>query len=273
MLKGEASREVMHLGPVASTISILKKLDSIYGIMAEREDILAEFYSARQREDDECARWSSRLEDIISKAQQKGLVHFRECDEMLRTMFFKGLRPSLKDICGHIYDTCKCHTFDSLRAAVRKVEMEHQPPTKRLATMKSATSKEQPDDRFHSLEAQIQQLTTEVRGLKDKQYSYKSMPQTRQHYQKGRRNQGYKGGYTQYARTAQSQETEDNETKESHNYRVREPTTCYKCGQVGHVAIGCRVLVNHRRQSLNYNRSTPGDEELTQGEKVPGNRH
>lgn len=42
-LKGEASRVVMHLGPGASTISILKKLDSIYGIVAEREDILAEF--------------------------------------------------------------------------------------------------------------------------------------------------------------------------------------------------------------------------------------
>ena len=88
----------MHLGPGASTISILKKLDSIYGIVAEREDILAEFYSGRQREDEECARCSCRL-DVIRKAQQKGLVHFRECDEMLRTMFFKGLRLSLKDIC------------------------------------------------------------------------------------------------------------------------------------------------------------------------------
>ena len=89
------------------------------------------------------------------------------------------------------------------------------------------------------------------------------MPQTRQPYQKGRRNQGYKGGYKQYARTAQSQETEDDEPNESRNYRVREPLTCYKCGQVGHVAIGCRVLVNHGRQGLNYvvvlamNRTTP----------------
>ena len=67
-LKGDASRVAMHLGSGASTISILKTLDSIYGIVAEREDILAEFYNTRQREDDECARWSCRLEDIISKA-------------------------------------------------------------------------------------------------------------------------------------------------------------------------------------------------------------
>ena len=62
---------------------------------------------------------------------------------------------------------------------------------------------------------------------------------------------------------AQSQKTEDDETKESRNYRVREPPTYYKSGQVGHVVIGCRVLVNHGRQGLNYvvvlavNRTTP----------------
>ena len=62
-----------------------------------------------------------------------------ESEEMLRTMFFKGLRPTLKDICRHLYD--KFRTFDDLRSAVRKVELEHQRPSKekRLATAKSAT--------------------------------------------------------------------------------------------------------------------------------------
>lgn len=38
-LKGDASRVAMHLGSGASTISILKTLDSIYGIVAERENL------------------------------------------------------------------------------------------------------------------------------------------------------------------------------------------------------------------------------------------
>ena len=46
------------LGPRAFTIFILKKLDSIHGIVAEREDILAECYIARQGVDEECARWN-----------------------------------------------------------------------------------------------------------------------------------------------------------------------------------------------------------------------
>ena len=68
----------MQLGPGASIQAIIEKLDSIYGSVHvdEREDILAEFYTTHQKVDEECARWSCRLEDIISKAQQKRLVHW-----------------------------------------------------------------------------------------------------------------------------------------------------------------------------------------------------
>lgn len=270
-LKGEASRVVMHLGPGARISSIIQKLDSIYGTVAEKEDILSEFYSARQREDEECARWSCRLEDILNKAIQKNLIDRSQFEEMLRTMFFKGLRPSLKDICGHLYDKCK--SFDELRTSVRKLEIEHHPQTteKKSATAKAATVKDQSADRFDSIEAKINQLTTEVRSMKEKEYSYTPMPQPyrapRQPYQRGRQERGYRGGYRQYPRFPQPQTTDV--AKEPQSSRVREPPTCYRCGQVGHIAVGCRVLVNHRRQALNYNTSAPGDKGLARGSRVP----
>lgn len=152
--------------------------------------------------------------------------------------------------------------------------MEHQSPIKKSAITKSATPKEEPDDRYQSLEAKINQLTTEIRGMKDRQhsYNYRPMPQARQPYQRGRQNQGYRGGYRPYPRSQQPKDTEDVVT-ELRDSRARDLPTCYKCGQVGHVAIGCIVLVNHRRQGLNFNRSTPADEGLTRGQRVPGNRH
>ena len=64
----------MDLGPGASISIIIRKLDSIYGTMNEKGDIFSEFYSARQKEDEACARWSCRLEDIPSNAVLKGLV-------------------------------------------------------------------------------------------------------------------------------------------------------------------------------------------------------
>lgn len=152
-LKGEASHIIMHLGPGASVSTIIKKLDSIYGTVDEKEDILSEFYSARQKEDEGCAHWSCRLEDILSKAVRKGLVPSGQSEDMLRTMFFKGLRPTLKDISGHLKD--KMLTFDELRSAVRKVEMEHQHTPPRDITKKQATAKvaqiEESSGRFDSL--------------------------------------------------------------------------------------------------------------------------
>lgn len=270
-LKGEASRVVMHLGPGASVTSILKKLDSIYGIVVEREDILAEFYSARQRDDENCAKWSCRLEDIISKAQQKGLIGHHESEEMLRTMLFKGLRPSIKDICGHLYD--KCHTFDELRAAVRKVELEHQPDTKdkKLATVKSATLTDLSAKRFESLEAQIQQMTTEIRGLKTQQYSYNPQmpPQNKQfkpHYKGKNQRRGFKGARGSY----QMPQTEvDDSGAPDSRYQSREEPECYTCGQKGHIAIGCRVRMDHSKAHLNYRKPASGGEGLAGRQKAP----
>lgn len=55
-VKGEAAKVIMRLGVGANVQEILSKLDSIYGNVLEKEDILAEFYSAKQR--DEANSWS-----------------------------------------------------------------------------------------------------------------------------------------------------------------------------------------------------------------------
>ena len=52
-LRGEAGRVAMHLGIEASINQILEKLDSIYGIVDNKEELMAEFYSARQKEDED----------------------------------------------------------------------------------------------------------------------------------------------------------------------------------------------------------------------------
>ena len=60
-LKGEPANVMMRLGPACSIEEILLKFDSIYGNVLGTEDILAEFYSARQKSDEDCAAWSVRL--------------------------------------------------------------------------------------------------------------------------------------------------------------------------------------------------------------------
>uniref|UniRef100_A0A8W8LZ60 Uncharacterized protein n=1 Tax=Magallana gigas TaxID=29159 RepID=A0A8W8LZ60_MAGGI len=143
-----------------------------------------------------------------------------------------GLRPSLKDICGHLYDKCK--SFDELRTSVRKLEIEHHPQTteKKSATAKAAIVKDQSADRFDSIEAKINQLTTEVRSMKEKEYSYTPMPQPyrapRQPYQRGRQERGYRGGYRQYPRFPQPQSTDVAKEPQSSRPVAIEDTTVEK---------------------------------------------
>lgn len=99
-LQGEPATVMMRLGPVDNIDEILQKFDSIhvYGNVLGTEDILEEFYSAKQKDTEDCATWSIRLEDLINRAITKGKVSAIEAKEMLRTMFYKGLRQDLRDI-------------------------------------------------------------------------------------------------------------------------------------------------------------------------------
>ena len=61
----------------------------------------------------------------------------------------------------------------------------------------------------------------------------------------------------------------DIEPGASRYQRPDEEPACYKCGQKGHIAIGCRVRTDHRKAHLNYRKPTSGDKGLAEGQEVP----
>lgn len=259
-LKGEPANILMRLGSIDIIEEILHKFDSIYGNVMEAEDILAEFYSAKQRDDENCAAWSVRLEDLVTKAVRKGKVSPTLTNDMLRTMFYKGLREDLKDISGHLYHNT--YDFDRLRVAIRKIELEHKPVAKpsKHATAKAATCTSTSDtsaDRFSEMQSQLDQLTAQVMQLSQNPQTsqYSQMP--RQSYQRGRR---AFGGY----RTSQSPRMPSaplpaNDENPAPSAVQQDKVICYRCHQEGHIAVGCRVRLDHQKaQHLNFNRSNPG---------------
>ena len=44
-------------------------LDSAYGRADNKEQLFAEFYSTRQRDDENVTTWSNRLQDILGKGE------------------------------------------------------------------------------------------------------------------------------------------------------------------------------------------------------------
>jgi type I site-specific restriction endonuclease len=94
-LTGSAARLVMYQGHDKPIDKILDVLNSVYGTVDNKEQLLAEFYSARQRDDEDVTTWSNRLQD------------YRDMHSILHAMSWRGLRQELKDISGHKHDMIK----------------------------------------------------------------------------------------------------------------------------------------------------------------------
>ena len=120
-LRGDASKVVIRLGVNSSLETLLAKLDGIYGQIEDSGNILATFYSAEQKVGETVAEWGCRLEDLLSKVD--GFKDSStETNSMLRSKFWSGLLPSLKDTSRHKYDVTL--DFDALRTELRKIEAE-----------------------------------------------------------------------------------------------------------------------------------------------------
>ncbi|XP_062566718.1 uncharacterized protein LOC134229024 [Saccostrea cucullata] len=275
-LKGEPANVLMRLGPVSTIEEILQKFDSIYGNVLGTEDILAEFYSARQKSDEDCAAWSVRLEELLNQAVKKGKISPANANDMLRTMFYKGLRQELKDISGHIFQITP--DFDKLRVAIRKIEMDHQPgitvkPKQVIAKSAQSTT----DERFSQIQAQIQQLSTQIQQMAKPQHHN----QPPQYYQYGPRPsfQRGRGNFHQYKRRPQYAEMPTppevmSDPAPATRDQQKGKIVCFRCHQEGHLAIGCRVKLDHQRKQghLNSNRPNPGVEDQARSTGDPVTR-
>ena len=111
------------MGPDGSTSDLLLKLDSTFGIVDNKETVLAHFYSAKQGENEDVAPWSCRLEDLLMDAIDAGQLDQAESNSMLRNMIWTGHLHAQKDVTGHLFDSIS--NFDSLLRSLRRVERDH----------------------------------------------------------------------------------------------------------------------------------------------------
>ena len=81
------------------------------------EDTLAEFYSAKQEKGKDVSAWGCRLEELLDRAMNVGVVGKKDTDEMLRKCFWMGLLPKIKEVSHHKYDTIT--DFDRSQVVVR----------------------------------------------------------------------------------------------------------------------------------------------------------
>ena len=169
-VRGEASNKLRRLGYSATIPEILDKFESCYGNIDSKEHLLAKFYSSKQEEHEDVTKWSSRLEDILASAVERKLVPVDQVNDMLRNMFFQGLKPSLKDICAYKFEQIK--DFDSLRVAIRKIEQDHlkseSQTTHCHSSINQKQSKKEEKSEMIEMKTMIQSLTNTVQQLENK---------------------------------------------------------------------------------------------------------
>ena len=112
----------MRLGTEATLQQLLDKLEGIYGTVELHENVMTEFYSSKQQEVETAAVWGCRLESILDKAVERGQANKEAINEMLRTKFWTGLKPELKDATAHKYEIIT--SYEELLKFVRCVEHE-----------------------------------------------------------------------------------------------------------------------------------------------------
>ncbi|CAC5373223.1 unnamed protein product [Mytilus coruscus] len=238
-LKGNAAVIPMRSGVDATLDDIIDRMDSIFGSVFPVEALLGQFYTARQREDEDVASWGCRLEDILRKATDRGKVKQEDTNSMLTSKFFEGLRPDIKNIGRYKMDSVK--EFDVLLKAFRIIEKEHNlGPKKETTPEKKSTIKPKQqvtieNKQIQQLTARINQLTTEIQAMR------KTSDESNKEQIRWRRRDTYQ----------QPDETILHRPLYHNKRRTpRSEIICWRCKQPGHYAIECTVRLDHSRKTI-----------------------
>lgn len=321
-LRGEASRIAMRLGPNATVRELIAKLDGIYGIVEPGENLLAQFYSAFQKQDEDVAAWGCRLEDIIEKAVEQGQVKREAVAEMLYSKFWMGLKQNLKDATRHNFENI--NDFDKLRVQIRRVEHELmlssglsndvKKKDKKDAQIKMVSAQE--SSSIEELKAMVCSLSKKVDAMQGQKatsatsshdeikpqtlslssdkstgakwgsqkwtadnlagnqgrgkYDFGPGPYSRGTYGRGtygrethgggtwqpNRENGYNFGrgrgmmFQNRGRGSFSRQPSQTNWDRENQPFTQEPQ-CWRCGQMGHIQYGCRVILDHKNKPLN----------------------
>jgi hypothetical protein len=116
-LKGQARNTLLTLPESATPLHIIDKLEGIYGNVYSSDTLLLSFYAEKQMIGQSVADYGMKLESILQKVYDTGILNPKVKNDMLRAKFWSGLRdPALKNATRYKYDIIK--HFDELRKEV-----------------------------------------------------------------------------------------------------------------------------------------------------------
>ena len=121
-LKGKALSLLLTL-PNANPTEIIAKLEGVYGNIYPTEQLIQQFYGAKQNEGESVADYGMRLERLLQTCIDRGDISAVVRNEMLRSKLWSGLTDqSLRNASRYKYDSIE--DFDLLRMELRTIELD-----------------------------------------------------------------------------------------------------------------------------------------------------
>ena len=281
-LRGEAAKAVRRLGVLADIYEILDKFDGLYGLIEDTENLLTDFYNAKQDPEESVTTWGCRLEDLLYRAVEDESISLSSVNDMLRTKFWNGLLPYLKEPLRPKKDSI--HNFDKFRIEARKIEKElggiisksHDKGKKTHVKSITVDSKGKNSEytelkgmvlaigtRLDSLETSVKASSRDASGKSSFEHPQNqnisigsaargsaSRGQGRgQYHVRGRGRGRFTNNRGSYPHGNQRRIMEDtlspNQSGNGFNHsNTRQDVICYRCGQPGHLSYGCRVDIH-----------------------------
>ena len=218
-----------------------------------------------------CILMELSLRGIVVQGYRWGQVDRSQANSMLCTMLWQGLRPQLKDVTAYIAD--RITDFDELRVAFRRVEQDQsqrdtEKPKKPVVTSKSAvdTALVEGGGGLDEIRGIVKQLAADMKTLTEGKFHGKDKgSQQKDRRPKQHASQATKQDFAPYQNPRQQSTAPggfgDPQFQGNFSYTspappedVTEEPTCYRCGQVGHIAVGCRVKLENRTRQSNFQR-------------------
>ncbi|XP_046354217.2 uncharacterized protein LOC124133740 isoform X2 [Haliotis rufescens] len=267
-LRGRAARVAMHVDKDAPLETLISKLTCVFGDVHTEHNIMSQFYTAKQGDEESVAEWSCRLEDILSQGVTLGKVQPGQTEDLLRTTLWAGLRSQLRDLTSHKFD--QGGSFEDFLRYLRQLEVnlkERNPVSKKKPDATSRATFTQ-DSELKEIRGILKSMSTEIAALKKQNKDAKESDSTQAKTGAARYNHG-QGQSWQSGRGQQwqmpprqwirpQQPRENPQFGRGGQHRFQGPQTfsdilvCYRCGQPDHIRRGCRTRIDNGL--LNFNR-------------------
>jgi hypothetical protein len=235
--KGTAGEIIRHLDLDTTVQEVIRKLNSTYGSIDNKQTILRKFYACTQGTDS-VNTFASKLEEIYAQAIHLGAI--RKDDRLLQEALYQGLNTELRHIA--LYKSETITDYDLFKMELRKLEADLKTPESetKAKTCHAAQYRDKKEEKsdMEQLKDIVMQLHNKIDQLQKEKDTEKQQQQQQQQqgtYYGGRR--GFRGrGRFRGNRGGRSRgEYKPNRPLASQTFQG----LCFICNEKGHMARDC----------------------------------